>query len=90
MLGKFEDKDLEDRSWKVIEVHAEEAVTSDEFVTLEKSLVESVVKRERLNLREVVLFKAAQRLGCSICVTDLQSCIHQIEVGLTVGQMVFV
>ena len=33
-------------------------MTSDEFVTLERSLVESVVKREALNIKEVELFKA--------------------------------
>ena len=58
---KFEDKDLEKRCWKVIELHTEEAVTSDDFVTLERSIVESVVKRERLNVKEVDLFKAVDR-----------------------------
>ena len=58
---KFEDKDLEDRCWEVIEMHTEEAVTSVEFVTLERSLVESVVKRERLRVKEVELFKAVDR-----------------------------
>jgi len=58
---KFEDKDLEDRCWEVIEMQTEEAVTSDEFVTLERSLVESVVKRERLTVKEVDLFKAVDR-----------------------------
>ena len=58
---KFEDKDLEERCWKVIELHTEEAVTSDDFVTLERSIVESVVKRERLNVKEVDLFKAVDR-----------------------------
>ena len=58
---KFEDKDLEKRCWNVIESHTEEAVTSDDFVTLERSIVESVVKRERLNVKEVDLFKAVDR-----------------------------
>ena len=58
---KFEDKDLEKRCWNVIELHTEEAVTSDDFVTLERSIVESVVKRERLNVKEVDLFKAVDR-----------------------------
>ena len=58
---KFDDKDLEDRCWEVIEEHTEEAVTSDEFVTLERSLIESVVKRERLTIKEVDLFKAVDR-----------------------------
>ena len=58
---KFEDKDLEERCWEVIEAQTENALTSEEFVTLEKSVVESVVKRERLNVKEVDLFKAVDR-----------------------------
>ena len=58
---KFEDKDLEERCWEVIETHTENALTSEEFVTLERSVVESVVKRERLNVKEVDLFKAVDR-----------------------------
>ena len=58
---KFEYKDLEDRCWEVIEKQTEEAVTSDEFVTVERSLVETVVKRENLRVKEVELFKAVDR-----------------------------
>ena len=58
---KFGDKDLEERCWEVIEAQTENALTSEEFVTLERSVVESVVKRERLNVREVDLFKAVDR-----------------------------
>ena len=58
---KFEDKDLEERCWEVIEAQTEKVLTSEEFVTLEKFVVESVVKRERLNVKEVDLFKAVDR-----------------------------
>ena len=58
---KFEDKDLEERCWEVIEENTEEAVTSDDFVTLERSFIESVVTRERLTIKEVDLFKAVDR-----------------------------
>ncbi|XP_044184855.1 BTB/POZ domain-containing protein 6-like [Acropora millepora] len=58
---KFDDKDLENRCWKVIEMHSEEALASDDFVVIERSLVESVVKREKLNVKEVELFKAVNR-----------------------------
>ena len=58
---KFEDKDLENRCWTVIEMYTEEAVTSDDFVVIDRSLVESVVKRENLNVKEVELFKAVDR-----------------------------
>ena len=58
---KFEDQYLESRCWKVIEKHTEEAVTSDEFVTLDRSLVECVVKKGVLNVKEAELFKAVDR-----------------------------
>ena len=61
LAQKFEDTLLEDRCWEVIEKQTEEAVTSDEFVTVERSLVETVVKREKLNVKEVELFKAVDR-----------------------------
>ena len=64
---KFEDKDLEDRCWKVIDKQTEEAVTSDEFVTVERSILESVVKRELLNVKEVKLFKAVDRWATKGC-----------------------
>ena len=58
---KFEDKDLESRCWEVIESHTEQALISDEFLTLERSIVESVVKRNALEVKEVDLFKAVDR-----------------------------
>ena len=58
---KSEDKDLEERCWEVIEAQTENALSSEEFVTLERSVVESVVKNERLNVKEVHLFKAVDR-----------------------------
>ena len=58
---KFDDQDLKNRCWEVIEKHTEEAVTSDEFVTLDRSLVESVVKKKLLNVKEADLFKAVDR-----------------------------
>ncbi|XP_015777435.1 PREDICTED: BTB/POZ domain-containing protein 6-like isoform X2 [Acropora digitifera] len=58
---KFEDKDLENRCWEVVEERTEEALASDDFVVAERSLVESVVKRVKLNVKEVELFKAVNR-----------------------------
>ena len=58
---KFEDKDLENRCWGVIEMHTEQALMSDEFLTLERSIVESVVKMDVLKVKEVDLFKAVDR-----------------------------
>ena len=58
---KFEDKDLESRCWEVIESDTEQALISDEFLTLERSIVEFVVKRDVLKVKEVDLFKAVDR-----------------------------
>ena len=58
---KFADKDLEDRCWELTDKQTEEAVMSDEFVSVERSLVETVVNREELNVKEVELFKAVDR-----------------------------
>ncbi|XP_068713330.1 BTB/POZ domain-containing protein 2-like [Montipora foliosa] len=66
-VGKFEDKDLENRCWEVIELMAHEAVTSDDFVTVERSLVKSVVNRKRLNIKEIELFKAVDRWAKHKC-----------------------
>ena len=64
---KFEDKELKNRCWEVIEEQTEEAITSDEFVTVERAVVESVVKREVLNVTEVELFKAVNRWATKEC-----------------------
>ena len=55
---KYEEITLVDRCWKVIDEQTEEAVKSDEFATIERSLLEAVVKRDTLNIKEVNLFKA--------------------------------
>ena len=65
--GKFEEKDLANRCWKVIELMAHEAVTSDDFVTVERSLVKSIVNRKRLNIKEIELFKAVDRWAKHKC-----------------------
>ena len=64
---KIEDEDLEDRCWGVIEMQTEEVVTLDEFVTVERWLVETVVKREGLNVKEIELFKAVDRWAIEEC-----------------------
>jgi len=54
----YEEKYLVDRCWKVIDKQTEEAVNSDEFATIEKSLLEAVVVRDTPSIKEVNLFKA--------------------------------
>ena len=43
------------------EKQTERAVTSDEFASVERSVVESVVRKEVSNVKEVELFKAVER-----------------------------
>ena len=64
---KFQEKDVEGRCWELIEEETEEAVKSDEFFSVEPSVVESVVKREVLNATEVELFKAFDRWAIREC-----------------------
>lgn len=54
----YEEKNLVDECWGVIDEHGDEAIKSDAFTTIEKSLLEELVERESLNVTEVELFKA--------------------------------
>jgi len=55
---KYEEKELLDHCWKVIEKETEEVVKSDGFVTIERSVLEELVEKDSLNIKEVELFKA--------------------------------
>ena len=50
-----------DRCWIVIDEQAEEAVKSEGFATIERSLLEAVVERDTLLTSEVELFKAVMQ-----------------------------
>ena len=47
---KYEDKNLVDQCWEVIDKQTEEALKSDEFATIKRSLLEAVVMRDALNI----------------------------------------
>jgi len=55
---KYEEEGLLDHCWKVIENDTGEAVKSDGFVTIERSVLEELVEKDSLNIKEVELFKA--------------------------------
>ena len=55
---KYEEKDLMNHCWKLIETQSEEAVKSEGFVTVERSVLEELVENNSLNIKEVELFKA--------------------------------
>ena len=64
---KYEEKALEDRCWKVIENQTEAAVKSEGFETIERSLLEAIVARDTLTIKEVALFKAVDRWATKHC-----------------------
>ena len=64
---KYEEIKLVDRCWKVIDVETEEAVKSDGFWTIERSLLEVVVERDTLTIKEIELFKAVDLWATKAC-----------------------
>ena len=64
---KYEEKDLEDHCWEVIDNGTDEAVKSDGFVTIEKPVLEALVERDSLNVKEVELFKAVDSWATKEC-----------------------
>ena len=64
---KYEEKNLVDRCWKVIDSQTEQALKSDGFETIEKTLLEALVQRETLQIREAELFKACDRWATNQC-----------------------
>ena len=55
---KYEEKDLMNHCWKMIATQTEEAVKSEGFVTIERSVLEELVEKNSLNIKEMELFKA--------------------------------
>ncbi|XP_078361263.1 BTB/POZ domain-containing protein 6-like [Oculina patagonica] len=64
---KYDEKNLVDRCWEVIEEQTSEAVASDGFETIERSLLEAVVERDTLAIEEVELFKAVNLWATKKC-----------------------
>ena len=64
-----------DQCWKVIDKQTEEAVKSDGFATIERSLLEEVVIRGTLKIEEIELFKAADLWATKQC--EIQSINRQ-------------
>ncbi|KAL9980116.1 hypothetical protein ACROYT_G008659 [Oculina patagonica] len=64
---KYDEKDLVDQCWKVIDEHTAEAVKSEGFDAIERSLLEAVVERDTLNIEEVELFKAVNLWATKKC-----------------------
>ena len=57
---KFEEKELADRCWNVVDKETEAAVKSDGFAIIDRSLLEAVVSRDTLTIEEIDLFKGVE------------------------------
>ncbi|XP_023210824.1 BTB/POZ domain-containing protein 6-B-like [Centruroides vittatus] len=63
----FEEPDLMQRCWEVIDAQAELALSSDGFVDIDYNTLESILQRETLNTKELVLFRAAVSWAAAEC-----------------------
>ncbi|PFX23900.1 BTB/POZ domain-containing protein 6 [Stylophora pistillata] len=64
---KYEERILVEQCWKVIDDETEAAIKSDGFAAIERSLVEAVVRRDTLKVKEVDLFKAVDFWATKKC-----------------------
>ena len=64
---KYEDKDLMERCWKLIDEKTKEAMNTDEFATIERSLLKEVIIRDTLSVDEIDLFKAVDLWATEEC-----------------------
>uniref|UniRef100_A0A1B6EA09 BTB domain-containing protein n=1 Tax=Clastoptera arizonana TaxID=38151 RepID=A0A1B6EA09_9HEMI len=64
----FEEPDLMQRCWEVIDAQAEMALHSEGFVDIDLNTLESVLGRETLNCKETHLFEAALSWASAECI----------------------
>ena len=64
---QYDEKCLVDRCWELIDRETEETVKSEGFATIQRSLLEIIVKRDSLGIREVELFKAVDLWAANEC-----------------------
>lgn len=63
----FDDKKLMEKCWCVVDKCAEDAVKSSSFITIEKSVLETLVERDTLMIKELELFKAVDKWAKKEC-----------------------
>lgn len=63
----FEEQELMQQCWEVIDAQAEEALASDGFADIDYSTLESILLRETLNAKEVSVFNAVCRWAEAEC-----------------------
>ena len=63
----YDEKTLLDQCWNVIDQETEQVVKTEGFVTIERSLLEQIIKRDLLTIREIELFKAVDLWATKEC-----------------------
>ena len=63
----FEERNLMNRCWKFIDKQTKAAVESEEFETIDRSLLEALVSRSTLTIKEVDLFQAIDHWATKQC-----------------------
>ena len=64
---QHDEKDLVDQCREVIDIETESVVKSEGFATIERSLLEDIIKRDSLTIREEELFKAVDHWATKEC-----------------------
>ncbi|PFX16003.1 BTB/POZ domain-containing protein 6 [Stylophora pistillata] len=67
IVEKFQEGKLVNWCWNVVDEQARDALKSDSFMTIERSLLEAIVSRDTLNIKEVDLFKAVDLWATRNC-----------------------
>ena len=63
----FDEKKLMEKCWIAVDKYAEDAVKSSSFITVEKSVLEALVERDTLMIKEVELFKVVDKWVTKEC-----------------------
>ncbi|KAM8913163.1 BTB/POZ domain-containing protein 6-B-like isoform 2-T3 [Spinachia spinachia] len=63
----FEEPELTQRCWEVIDAQAELALRSEGFCEIDLQTLEIILRRETLNTKEVVVFEAAMNWAAAEC-----------------------
>ena len=64
---QYDEKSLVDRCWQVIDRETEKVLKSEEFTTIGRPLLETIVIRDSLTIREVELFRAVDLWATKEC-----------------------
>ena len=67
LAKKFEEEELVVRCWEVVDRSTQDALQSETFPSITRGLLEEVVKRDDLTIREIDLFQAVDRWATAEC-----------------------